>query len=155
VCREALHEDESGSLRGSVLDAVSAAKRQMLADRPPNIKLGIVSPRRPGRTHARTQMRHCYIIIDMGDAMLDKDLVPTRQTVTVDLLTTFVEEFFDQNPISQLGMITTKDKRAQMLLELTGNVQRHARALESLRDVVCEGEPSVQNALIMAISRLK
>lgn len=100
-------------------------------------------------------MRHCYIIIDMGDAMLDKDLVPTRQTVTVDLLTTFVDEFFDQNPISQLGMITTKDKRAQMLLELTGNVHRHARALDSLRDVVCEGEPSVHNALTMAIGRLK
>ena len=112
-------------------------------------------------------MRHAFIVIDMGDAMLDKDLVPTRQTVTVDvsrvlvetipfqLLTTFIDEYFDQNPISLLGLIITKDKRAQMLLELTGNVRKHLDTLEALREVPCEGEPSVQNALKLAISRLK
>ena len=37
------------------------------------------------------------------------------------ILEGYVQEFFDQNPISQLGIIVTKNKRADMVCELGGN----------------------------------
>jgi len=36
------------------------------------------------------------------------------------LLELFIEEYFDQNPISQLGIIVTKNKRAEKVTELGG-----------------------------------
>lgn len=42
VCREALQEDEEGSLQASVDDIVHRAKRRRLLDRPINIRLGMV-----------------------------------------------------------------------------------------------------------------
>ena len=36
------------------------------------------------------------------------------------LLEHFIEEYFDQNPISQLGIISTKNKRAEKVTELGG-----------------------------------
>ena len=39
------------------------------------------------------------------------------------LLEHFIEEYFDQNPISQLGIITTKNKRAEKVTELGGNIK--------------------------------
>ena len=36
------------------------------------------------------------------------------------LLEHFVEEYFDQNPISQLGIIGTRNKRAEIIAELGG-----------------------------------
>lgn len=51
---------------------------------------------------------------------------PTSQeklTVNIfffQLLEYFIEEYFDQNPISQLGIIVTKNKRAEKVTELGG-----------------------------------
>jgi transcription initiation factor TFIIH subunit 2 len=42
----------------------------------------------------------------------------------------FLEEFFDQNPISQLGIITMKNKRAEKLSELSGSCRKHTKALQ-------------------------
>ena len=36
------------------------------------------------------------------------------------LLEFFVEEYFDQNPISQLGIIISRNKRAEKITELGG-----------------------------------
>jgi len=38
------------------------------------------------------------------------------------LLEYFIEEYFDQNPISQLGIIVTKNKRAEKITELGGMI---------------------------------
>lgn len=74
-------------------------------------------------------MRHLYLIIDCSEAMLDQDLKPTRQLCTVKLLENFVEEFFDQNPISQMGMITMRNKRAEKLSDLAGNSKKHMKVI--------------------------
>lgn len=41
-------------------------------------------------------------------------------SISFQLLEFFVEEYFDQNPISQLGIIITKNKRAEKVSELGG-----------------------------------
>lgn len=48
----------------------------------------------------------------------------------LQLLEKFVEEYFDQNPLSQLGLILMKNKRAEKLTELSGNIRKHIKALQ-------------------------
>lgn len=43
----------------------------------------------------------------------------------LQLLEGFVEEYFDQNPISQMGIIVTRNKRAELVCELAGNGRKH------------------------------
>jgi transcription initiation factor TFIIH subunit 2 len=63
----------------------------------------------------------------------------------------FVREYFDQNPISQLGLIGTRGGRADRISDLSGNVGQH---VEALRDAVTlktlAGQPSIQNAIELA-----
>ncbi|KAH8869406.1 General transcription factor IIH subunit 2 [Schistosoma japonicum] len=100
-------------------------------------------------------MRHLFLIIDLSQAMNEQDLKPNRLICTIKAACTFVREYFDQNPISQLGIIVTSDRRAERLTELSGNPRPHLAALQSLYSRTCAGEPSLQNALLLAESRLK
>lgn len=43
-----------------------------------------------------------------------------KNPFSLQYLMGFMDEFFDQNPISQLGFIITKDKRAEKASELSG-----------------------------------
>ncbi|KAK6174856.1 hypothetical protein SNE40_013424 [Patella caerulea] len=138
---EAIHEDESGSLQASIDDIIQKAKRRKMLEKIGNIRLGM--------------MRHLYLIVDMSDVMNDQDLKPTRLYSTVKLLEHFIEEYFDQNPISQLGILITRNKRAEKITELGGNPRRHINALQSLKDRKCQGEPSLQNSLDLALQTLK
>lgn len=138
---EAIQEDEKGSLQASVDDIISKAKKRKLLEKIKNVRLGM--------------MRHLFLIIDMSEAMSDQDLKPTRLLSTLKLLEYFVEEYFDQNPISQLGIIITKNKRAEKVSELGGNPRRHITTLHSLADKVCHGEPSLQNSLELAHQTLR
>uniref|UniRef100_A0A8C9F4B9 VWFA domain-containing protein n=1 Tax=Pavo cristatus TaxID=9049 RepID=A0A8C9F4B9_PAVCR len=71
------------------------------------------------------------------------------------LLEYFVEEYFDQNPISQMGLIVTKSKRAEKMTELSGNPKKHIAALKKAVDMNCQGEPSLYNSLNLAMQTLK
>lgn len=69
------------------------------------------------------------------------------------MLEIFIDEFFDQNPICQLGIILMKDKRAEKLSDLSGSARKHVRSLKEL--TVSQGEPSLQNGLDLARQSLK
>lgn len=58
----------------------------------------------------------------------------------------FIEEYFEQNPISQLGLIVTRNKRAERLTDLSGNGRKHIATLKSTCSDpgYCIGEPSLQ-----------
>lgn len=100
-------------------------------------------------------MRHVYIVVDMSESMLDLDLKPARISVTLKLVEDFLEQFFDQNPISQVGLITTRDKRAEKVTELNGSGKILLNGLKKLSPGSCKGEPSIQNSLQVALSSLK
>ena len=91
----------------------------------------------------------------MEKAVLLQDLKPTRLRCCLKILERFVEEFFYLNPISQLGLIITKDKRAEVFNELTGNPKKHVERIKRLVEVTCSGEPSLQNSLETAMQTLK
>lgn len=67
----------------------------------------------------------------------------------------FIEEFFDQNPISQMGLIIMHNKRAEKISDLAGNSSKHIKQLNALNRTSLVGEPSLQNGLEMALSSLK
>jgi transcription initiation factor TFIIH subunit 2 len=71
------------------------------------------------------------------------------------LLENFVVEFFDQNPIGQLGIIVSRNKRSEKVTELGGNPKRHIKALQTLAGKTCQGEPSLQNSLELALQTLR
>ncbi|KAF4024310.1 hypothetical protein G4228_016349 [Cervus hanglu yarkandensis] len=103
---EILKEDESGSLKATIEDILFKAKRKRVFEHHGQVRLGM--------------MRHLYVVVDGSRTMEDQDLKPNRLTCTLKLLEYFVEEYFDQNPISQIGIIVTKSKRAEKLTELSG-----------------------------------
>ncbi|KAJ8414863.1 hypothetical protein AAFF_G00023860 [Aldrovandia affinis] len=138
---EVLKEDESGSLKASVEEILFQTKRKRVFESHGQVRLGM--------------MRHMFVVIDNSRTMEDQDLKPNRLASTLKLMEHFVEEFFDQNPISQLGIITTKNKRAEKLTDLAGNLKKHVAALKKCVDSTCIGEPSLYNALNMAMQTLK
>jgi len=82
--------------------------------------------------------------------MTEKDLRPTRYLLTLRYATDFITEFFEQNPISQLSIIGTRDGLAINISPLSGNPTAHITALQTLRTEDPKGQPSLQNALEMA-----
>ena len=76
-------------------------------------------------------MRHIYIILDMSETMKLQDMKPSRLLCVLNLLEKFAEEFFHLNPISQIGIITTKNKRAEIVSDLAGNPKAHVEQIRS------------------------
>lgn len=76
------------------------------------------------------------------------DFRPSRMAVVAKNVEAFIKEFFDQNPLSQIGIITIKDGLAQCLTELGGSPDSHIRAL--MGKLECSGDSSLQNALDLA-----
>uniref|UniRef100_A0A8C9A7P3 Ssl1-like domain-containing protein n=1 Tax=Prolemur simus TaxID=1328070 RepID=A0A8C9A7P3_PROSS len=138
---EILKEDESGSLKATIEDILFKAKRKRVFEHHGQVRLGM--------------MRHLYVVVDGSRTMEDQDLKPNRLTCTLKLLEYFVEEYFDQNPISQIGIIVTKSKRAEKLTELSGNPRKHVASLKKAVDMTCHGEPSLYNSLSIAMQTLK
>ena len=64
-------------------------------------------------------------------------------------------EYFDRNPVSQLGVVVTRDKVAQRLTPISSNPTKHADKLEEvLQQSAASGQPSLQNALLVSKAML-
>lgn len=100
-------------------------------------------------------MRHLVIIIDMSNAMNQIDMKPNRFICCIRMIDKFVTEFLDQNPISQLSFIVTRNKRAEKISDLSGNLKTQTDVLKSFFNEQCFGETSIQNALQLAYSTLR
>lgn len=124
-----------------IAELIQKAKRKRQQDKTAQNRLGM--------------MRHVFLIVDCTENMNGADLKPTRLLCTINLLEFFIQEFFDQNPISQMGVIALKGKRAEKLTELTGTSKRHIQAIKDLAKLNPSGEPSLQNGLEMALKALK
>lgn len=113
----------------------------------------------PTTPFQRGIIRTLIVIIDGSLTMLEKDLRPTRFSMTLSLLQEFVVEFFDQNPISQLGIVMMRNGVAQLVSEVNGSPQYHIDKVRQLKArqhnrFEPKGDPSLQNSLEMARSLL-
>lgn len=80
----------------------------------------------------------------------------TRLDVMVEMLQIFVNEFYDQNPLSHLGFVLVKNGEAELLSPLSSNSRTHKMELQSVsrlassEGVLQGGEFSLQNGLEVA-----
>ncbi|ERN07420.1 general transcription factor IIH subunit 2 [Amborella trichopoda] len=81
------------------------------------------------------------------------DFRPSRMAVVANSVEAFIREFFDQNPLSHIGLATIKDGLAHRLTELSGSPESHIRALRS--NLGSSGDASLQNALDLVHSYLE
>ncbi|CRK34565.1 hypothetical protein BN1708_006400, partial [Verticillium longisporum] len=130
---ETVEEGADGSL--DVEGRAEAEKRRRLLRDTTPLQRGII--------------RHLVLVLDMSFAMAEKDLLPTRLRLTWRLAREFVKEYFEQNPISQLGIVGMRDGVAVRVSEMGGNPVDHVEAINKWAEIDPQGSPSLQNALEM------
>ncbi|KAL5332210.1 Ssl1-like-domain-containing protein [Aspergillus crustosus] len=133
---ETLVEGADGTISSTVEGLLEASKRKRLLKDTTPLQRGII--------------RHVILILDLSQSMLEKDLRPTRYHLTLRYAQEFVREFFEQNPISQIGVLGLRDGLALRVSNLSGNPTEHISAIQSLRSQDPKGLPSLQNGLEMA-----
>jgi len=99
-------------------------------------------------------LRHVFLVLDMSRGMEAADLKPSRAAATVALAKEFVREYFDQNPISSLGVIVTRDAVAEKVSEMSGNPRRHTDAIDRAC-AATSGDMTLQTSLDLAWSTLR
>ncbi|KAE8806048.1 general transcription factor IIH subunit 2 [Hordeum vulgare] len=133
---EALEEDDSGLLRPIDTKNLvhSQYRRRILL--------------RSAAAAARIQkglIRYLYIVIDLSRAASEMDYRPSRMAVVAKCAEAFIREFFDQNPLSHVGLVTIKDGISHRLTEIGGSPESQINAL--MGKLECSGDSSLQNAL--------
>ncbi|OCT52407.1 TFIIH basal transcription factor complex p47 subunit [Cladophialophora carrionii] len=134
-----LTEGADGTITSAVEGLLEAGKRKRLLKDTTPLQRGII--------------RHLILILDMSLAMNEKDLRPTRYLLTLSYTESFIREFFEQNPISQLGIIGMRDGVATSISDMSGNPTSHLAAIRQCRlsaSTEPKGNPSLENALEMA-----
>ena len=98
----------------------------------------------------RGVVRALYLVIDCSKhaAEPDADMKPSRLDVMQRAAAAFVRGYFEQNPISKLAIIITRNAMAEALTPASCNPRQHVEALMAL--IQCSGDASVQNALDLA-----
>lgn len=133
---DAVQEDESGGLQKAVEGLLARGRRRRAQTSQSSLRRSII--------------RHMYIILDLSSSMREKDMRPNRFDLTIAYVRAFVVEWFDQNPLGQLGIIGLRDGLAEMVVEMGGNPQQILATLAEKRKLEPSGEPSLQNGLDMA-----
>ncbi|CAH9055664.1 unnamed protein product [Cuscuta epithymum] len=130
---ESLQEDESGFLRPIDNKNLYHAqyRRRLRSASTARIQKGLI--------------RYLYIVIDFSRAATETDYKPSRMVVVARQVGAFIREFFDQNPLSQIGLVMLKDGVAHCLTDLGGSPEAHIKAL--MGKLECSGDASLQNGL--------
>ncbi|KAH8078068.1 Ssl1-like-domain-containing protein [Cristinia sonorae] len=137
---DTVQEDEAGSLQGAVEDLIARGRRRRLLA--------------PAAAIRRTIIRHLILILDLSASMLDRDMRPTRFDLMLQYAREFVTEWFDQNPLGQIGIVGMRSGVGERAGEMSGNPQDVLRAMHERHKLEPAGEPSLQNAIEMARSSM-
>ncbi|KAI9091976.1 hypothetical protein K1719_027911 [Acacia pycnantha] len=128
---ESLQEDESGMLRSVDNKAIYHAQYRR--------RLRALASTAGASRIQKGLIRYLYIVIDLSKAATETDFRPCRMAVIGKQVELFIREFFDQNPLSHVGLVTVKDGVAHCLTELGGTPETHIKAL------MCKMECSALN----------
>ncbi|KAI0790821.1 TFIIH basal transcription factor complex subunit SSL1 [Abortiporus biennis] len=137
---DTVQEDESGSLQGAVEDLIARGRRRRLLA--------------PASAIRRTIIRHLVLILDLSSAMMDRDMRPTRFDLMLQYAREFITEWFDQNPLGQIGVVGMRSGLGERIGEMSGNPQDVLRCISERHKLEPSGEPSLQNAVEMARSSM-
>ncbi|CAK0742284.1 hypothetical protein CVIRNUC_001385 [Coccomyxa viridis] len=137
----ALQEDEYGRLRPLDFREEQRAKRQRLLSAAASASI------------RRGMIRYLQIIVDLSRASSIGDMRPNRLAVMAGVLQGFIRKFFDENPLSHLGLVIMRNGVAERLTELAGSPEAHIAKLQGAMDA--GGDASLQNAMNVALDSLK
>ena len=101
----------------------------------------------------RGMTRYLFLIVDFSKSMNANDMKPSRWAVVEKNIENFIRDYFDQNPLSHLGVIICRNGVAEKITELSGNANHHIEELKKQSKKI-EGELSLQNALTVANTSL-
>ena len=103
--------------------------------------------------------------------MSDRDMRPTRLDVTLEYSRAFVTEWFDQNPLGQIGVVCMRNGLGERIVEMSGeygrrrgvsyscgwlnfiaigNPQDILKVLSDRTKLGPSGDPSLQNSIELA-----
>ncbi|KAH8119540.1 TFIIH basal transcription factor complex, subunit SSL1 [Phellopilus nigrolimitatus] len=133
---DTVREDESGSLQGAVDELLARGRRRRLLF--------------PSTAIRRTIIRHLILVLDLSASMMDRDMRPTRFDLVLEYSRAFIVEWFDQNPLGQIGVVGMRAGVAERIGEMSGNPQDVLKAIQDRHRLEPTGEPSLQNAVEMA-----
>lgn len=149
----AVREDAEGRIIVSGGDSIADLIRRRRK------RLGQNDYAQRNRRVVRDMIRYLYVLIDCSRWVRDKDpsLTPgTRLDATLRVLQEFVQEYYDQNPLSHLGFVILKNGEAEILVHLSSSSKTHKMALQSVSEMASSegpkagGEWSLQNGLEVA-----
>ncbi|KAG8213691.1 Ssl1-domain-containing protein [Butyriboletus roseoflavus] len=144
---DTVQEDETGSLQGAVEDLMARGRRRRHAH---HLSLLLA----PAAAIRRTIIRHLILLLDLSTAMMDRDMRPTRFDLSLQYAREFVVEWFDQNPLGQIGVVGMRGGIGERIGEMSGNPQDVLKSLSDRTKLEPAGEPSLQNAIEMARSSM-
>jgi len=76
----------------------------------------------PAAAIRRTIIRHLVLLLDLSAAMMDRDLRPTRFDLMLQYAKEFVLEWFDQNPLGQIGVVGMRAGIGERIGEMSGRL---------------------------------
>ena len=129
---EEIGEDESGILTGTLELANQRSRHANIL---------------PVNAHIieRGVIRYVYLIIDFSAAQSVTDFRPNRRTVALAAIETFLISYFDQNPLSQCGIILVYNSTAERITSLSTQPQSQILALRTrTEDIILEYEKMVK-----------
>lgn len=127
----------------------------------------------PAAAIRRTIIRHLILLLDLSAAMMDRDMRPTRFDLSLQYAREFVVEWFDQNPLGQIGVVGMRGGIGERIGEMSGmivsrlcgisvhtcmfvgNPQDVLKSLSDRTKLEPAGEPSLQNAIEMGRSSMR
>ncbi|KAA6399505.1 MAG: putative general transcription factor TFIIH subunit 2 [Streblomastix strix] len=104
--------------------------------------------------NTKTILRNLIVIIDQSEKMKQNDYNPSRNAMVRSSLIQFIGKFFDQNPLSRMGLVMMKKGKAAIVSDLNGNADE-LKSFITRQEEECKGEVSVQHGLTIAITCLR
>lgn len=108
------------------------------------------------RGKVRGLIRSVVLVIDLTEAGLAPlDFGLPRIRLIIEELSKFISNFLDQNPLSQLSIVTTFNYQSQIQIPFSSDVNSLLTVLKHLSDIKTTGEPSIYNSIHVATNLLK
>ena len=85
----------------------------------------------PAAAIRRTIIRHLILVLDLSSAMMDRDMRPTRFDLMLQYAREFIAEWFDQNPLGQIGVVGMRSGVGERVGEMSGTSRGHKACVKS------------------------
>ena len=74
----------------------------------------------PAAAVRRTIIRHLILLLDLSASMMDRDMRPTRFDLMLQYAREFITEWFDQNPLGQMGIVGMRAGLGEKIGQMSG-----------------------------------